>query len=130
MQRLNRDAVTALMVVEMLVQGVLFDSRSAYGLPVNKKMVTRALRALIGAGVVSKSRTRTKYILTDEFLETIRQAITKGMPRGTFVHYPDLSVFDMCGIGEWTAEELETYVAKIRQRWMLGLESCDSMVGV
>lgn len=119
LQRLNRDAVTAIMAVEMLVQGVLFDSRGIYGLPVNKKMVTRALRALIGAGVVSKSRTRTKYILTDEFLEAIRQAITKGMPTGAFVHYPDLSVFDMCGIGDWTTEELETYMAKLRQRWIL-----------
>lgn len=117
--RLNRDAVTATIVVEMLAQGVLFNSRGAYGLPVSRSMVRRAFRALLGAGVITRTRARTKFILTDEFFEAMRQEITKGMPRGTYVHYPDLSVFDVCGIGDWSAEELEAYVEKLRQRWVL-----------
>jgi hypothetical protein len=108
-----------MIVIEMLAQGVLFNSRSAYGLPVSKSMITRALKALLGAGVVTRTRARTKFILTDEFLEAVSKEITHDMPRGTYVHYPDLSVFDLCGIGRWSAEELEAYVAKLRQRWVL-----------
>jgi hypothetical protein len=119
LQRLNKNAVTALLVLEMLTQGVVFDSRSVRRLPVDQSMIDRALRGLIKAGVVTRSEIKTKYLLTDEFLEALRREITRSMPRGDFVHYPDLSVFDVCGIGSWSAEELETYVARLRQRWTL-----------
>ena len=119
LQRLNRDAVTAFIVLEMLVQGVVFDSRSIRKLAVAQSMVKRAFRGLGRAGVITKSGPRTKYLLTDEFLEALRHEVTRGMPRGAFIHYPDLSVFDMCGIGDWTAEELDTYVARLRKRWRL-----------
>jgi hypothetical protein len=105
--------------MEMLTQGVYFDSRSIRGLPVRQRTIDRALRALIRSGVVAKSKARTKYLLTDEFLDALRQETTRGMPRGTFIHYPDLSVFDVCGIGEWSGEELEAYVERLRQRWVL-----------
>lgn len=119
LQRLNRDAVTAWLVLEMLAQGVVFDSRNVRRLPVDQSMIDRALRGLIKAGVVTRSEIRTKYLLTDQFLEALREEITRSMPRGDFVHYPDLSVFDVCGIGSWSAEELETYMARLRQRWTL-----------
>lgn len=119
MRRLNRDAVTAFIVIEMLTRGVFFDSRSAYSLPVSKSLVRRAFRALRAAEVVTRTRARKKYILTDQFLEALRQEITRGMPRGAFVRYPDLSVFDVSGVESWSAEELEAYVARLRQRWML-----------
>jgi hypothetical protein len=119
LQRLNRDAVTAIIVTEMLTQGVVFDTRTILRLPVPKGMIYRALKGLKRAGVVTRSEARTKYLLSDNFLEGIRQEITKDMPRGMFIHYPDLSVFDVCGIEDWSAQELETYVAKIRQRWVL-----------
>ena len=119
LQRLNRDAVTAFIVIEMLAQGVVFDSRSIRRLPVDQSMVKRAFRGLTRAGAITKSRARRKYLLSDEFLEALHTEVTKGMPRGTFIHYPDLSVFDVCGVGDWTAEELETYVARLRKRWRL-----------
>jgi len=119
LQRLNRDAVTALLVLEMLAQGVVFDSRSVRRLSVDQSKIDRALRGLIRAGVVTRSEIRTKYLLADEFLEALRHEITRSMPRGDFVHYPDLSVFDVCGIGSWSAEELETYVTRLRRRWTL-----------
>ena len=46
MRKLNRDAVTAFIVADMLTRGVFFDSRSAYSLPVSKSLVRRAFRAL------------------------------------------------------------------------------------
>ena len=119
LQRLNRDAVTALLVLEMLAQGVVFDSRSVRRLPVDQSKVDRALRGLIRGGVVTRSEIKTKYLLTDEFLEMLRHDITRSMPRGDFLHYPDLSIFDACGIGSWSADELETYVMRLRKRWAL-----------
>lgn len=119
MRKLNRDAVTAFIVADMLTRGVFFDSRSAYSLPVSKSLVRRAFRALQAAEVVTRTRARKKYILTDLFLEALRQEITREMPRGAFVSYPDLSVFDVSGVESWSSEELEAYVAKLRQRWML-----------
>jgi len=119
LQRLNREAVTALIVAEMLTQGVFFDSRSLLRIPANRRAIFRSLHALIKAGVVTKSKARTKYLLTDEFLEVLRQEITRGMPRGNFVHFPDLSVFEVCGIGSWSADELQSYQARLEKRWML-----------
>jgi hypothetical protein len=41
------------------------------------------------------------------------------MPRGAFAHHPDLSVFEVCGVREWTSKELDTYVGRLRRRWTL-----------
>jgi hypothetical protein len=117
--KFSRDTLKALIVVEMLTQGVYFDSRRVRALPVHRNMISRAMNALMGAGVATRSRARNKYLLTDEFLDALRQEITRGMPRGTFVRFPDLSVFDICGIGEWSGEELDSYLSRLRQRWML-----------
>lgn len=108
-----------MIVIEMLTQGVYFDSTNAYRIPASKGIVWRAMKALESAGVVQRSRARKKYLLTDEFLEYMRQEITKRMPRGTFLHHPDLTVFEVCGIGDWSAEELNAYVKRLTDRWML-----------
>ena len=60
LQRLNRDAVTAFIVIEMLAQGVVFDSRSIRKLPVDQSMVERAFRGLTRAGAITKSRARAE----------------------------------------------------------------------
>ncbi len=111
--------MAAIIALEMLAQGVYFDAHSIYGLPVSKRHVTRTLRALLDAGVIGRSTTRAKYLFTDAFLEAIGREITGGMPRGIFVHYPDLCIFDICGIGSWTEEELQVYVRRLREHWVL-----------
>ncbi|MGH9919247.1 MAG: hypothetical protein ACRD6W_10345 [Nitrososphaerales archaeon] len=103
----------------MLTQGVHFDSHSVYGLPVRKGLVTTTLHSLLDAGIVTRSTARAKYLFTDAFLEAMGLQITEGMPRGIFVHYPDLSVFDICGIERWTEEELQVYVKRLKQHWVL-----------
>lgn len=110
--------MVAIIALEMFTQGVYFDSESVYGLPINKRLVTKTLRALLDAGVIRKSTARAKYLFTDPFLEATEHQITGGMPRGIFVHYPDLSVFDVCGIGSWTEEELQAYVRRLREHWV------------
>jgi len=68
--------------------------------------------------VIRKSTARAKYLFTEAFLEAAEREITGGMPRGIFVHYPDLSIFDVCGIGNWTEEELQIYVRRLREHWV------------
>ena len=119
MKRLNRDAVTAMIVIEMLTEGVYFDIRAVRKLPVSKDLVTRALKALIAAGVVTRSRARDKYLLTDEFLDELRVDISRRMPRGSFIHHPDLAAFELCGLADWSADELKNYVDQLTDRWML-----------
>jgi hypothetical protein len=111
--------LAAIIALEMLTQGVYFDSESVYGLPVNKALVTKTLRALLDEGVIRKSSTRAKYLFTDAFLQAMGDQIAEGMPRGIFVHYPDLAVFDVCGIGNWTEEELQVYVRRLKEHWLL-----------
>ncbi len=108
-----------MIALEMLTQGVYFDSHSVRLLPFSKNSISRPLRALINSGVIMKSTRRGKYLLTDGFLDAMKQDITKGMPRGPFVHYPDLTVFDISGIESWTEEELEVYIKELKRRWML-----------
>ncbi|MDG7006633.1 MAG: hypothetical protein JRN06_00145 [Nitrososphaerota archaeon] len=119
MKRLNRDAVTAMIVIEMLTEGVYFDIHAIRKLPVSKDLVTRTLKALIAAGVVTRSRARSKYLLTDEFLDALRQEIAGRMPRGSFIHHPDLAIFEVCGISDWSADEIKEYVDRLNQRWIL-----------
>jgi hypothetical protein len=45
--------------------------------------------------------------------------MTEGMPRGVFIHFPDLRVFDISGIEEWTEEELDRYTRRLKERWTI-----------
>ncbi|QQG48701.1 MAG: hypothetical protein HY247_08210 [archaeon] len=119
MPKVKREALAAIISAEMLTQGVYFDSQSIYALPVDDSLVARTFRALLDARVIARSTSRAKYLFTDSFLEEMRRQIASGMPRGIFVHYPDLTVFDMCGIKEWTESELQTYVRRLKERWAL-----------
>ena len=119
MPRRVREALAATIVTEMLMEGVYFESRNIWGLPLSKNPIQRTFRHLLDSRVIRRSKARGKYLLTDEFLEATKKDITKGMPRGNFVHFPDLGVFDICGIGSWTDEEFEVYVKRLKERWLL-----------
>jgi len=107
-----------MIVLEMLLKGVLFDSQSIWELPFSHNRIGRTFRALIDAGVIRKSPVRGKYRLTSDFLDAMKHDITGRMPRGVFLHFPDLTVFDISGVASWTEEELERYVKRLRERWL------------
>jgi excisionase family DNA binding protein len=109
-----------MVVVEMLVQGIHFDSQRIWRMPMGRNHVWRAFRALINSGVIEKLATvRGRYRFTEGFLEAVKRDITRGMPRGIFLHYPDLSLFDIAGMELWTEDEFEIYAKRQRAHWML-----------
>ena len=119
MPKSGREAVAAILVTEMLLQGVFFDSRSLDRLPFNRKLKGRVLRALVESGVAAKSRPRRKYLLTDDFLSLAKEEITRGMPRRLFINYPDRSVFDISGIDRWSEQEFDLYVKELKKHWQM-----------
>ncbi|MDV3294177.1 MAG: hypothetical protein LYZ70_07890 [Nitrososphaerales archaeon] len=118
-KRSKREAITAVIALQMLIQGGYFDSHGLSGLPFNRTLTTRALRALVGSGVIARSAPKRKYLFTDEFMGMMKQEVTRGMSRGIFVHYPDFGAFDVSGMEDWTEDELEVYVQKLREHWLM-----------
>lgn len=129
MPKSKRESLAAIIVLELLLKGVHFDSASIWRMPLDHNSIGRTFQGLVEGGVISKSPIRGRYRLADEFRESMKIEITKGMPREIFVHYPDLMIFDLSGIGSWTAEELETYIARLRERWRTRRRQAETRVG-
>ena len=123
----RRETLAAVIVLELLVKGVHFDSKSIWGMPFGHTSIGRTFQGLLEAGIISKSRVKGKYRLTDEFRESMRAEITKDMPREIFIHYPDLAVFDISGIGDWTKEELDWYIERLRERWQIRKRQAEAL---
>jgi len=113
-----RELLVATITVEMLTQGAYFDSRNIWGLHFNRDSVRRAFRNLIDSEVIKRSGRRGKYLLTDKFLNAMKEDVARVRPRGIFIHYPDFGVFDICGIGSWSEDEIEVYVKRLRKHWL------------
>jgi hypothetical protein len=124
----TREAVAAVIVLELLLKGVHFDSADVWAMPFGRTSVTRTFRRLVDAGVISKSPVKGKYRFGDKFLDALTAEITRGMPRDLFLHYPDLKIFDVSGIGEWKEEELDRYVARLKERWKIRREQAGFVV--
>jgi hypothetical protein len=119
MPKMRREALAAVIVMELLLKGVHFDSASVRRMPLGQTSITRTLHGLIEAGIISKSPIKGKYRLTDEFVDSLKSETTEGMPRGIFIHFPDLRIFDISGIEEWTEEELDRYMRRLKARWTI-----------
>ena len=107
-----------MITIEMLTEGVYFESRDIWGLPFSRESVRRAFRNLNDSHVIKKYGPRGKYLLTDTFLRGMKDTISKRRPSGNFVHYPDFAVFDICGLDGWSEDELEVYVKRLREHWL------------
>jgi hypothetical protein len=119
MPKMRREALAAIIVMELLLKGVHFDSANVRRMPLGQTSITRTLHGLIEAGIISKSPIKGKYRLTDEFVDSLKNEMTEGMPRGIFIHFPDLRIFDISGIEEWTEEELDRYTRRLKERWTI-----------
>jgi len=104
----------AIIAVELLTMGIFFEVRDLRKLPFRPAHVTRVLRALQNSGVVEKMNTRI-YIFTDDFLSLAREEIFKRMPRSGLRQFPVMTVFDVCGLGEWDDYEFEAFIRALRR---------------
>lgn len=114
----GREKVAAIITLGMLLQGSFFKSRGIRKPPLNRGVVTNVLKSLVDSRVIMKTSPRGKYMFTEEFLGMMKREVTRRMPRGTLVRYPDLRVFDISGVEQWTEEELEVYTRDLRRLWL------------
>ena len=117
MPRSMREALAALIGLEVLIEGVFFDSHDLRKLPFRPSHITRVLSALLNSGVLERVNTR-KYVFTDEFLGLLKKEVLGKMPRSGIIQLPATTVFDACGIESWSEHELEQFVEGLRKHWL------------
>jgi hypothetical protein len=86
--QVSKEALAAMIAVEMLAEGVYFESGSVWGLPLSGSRVARTFRALADAGVVRRSSVKGKYHFTQGFLEEMRRRLQERCQGGTWSTSP------------------------------------------
>lgn len=105
----------AIIAVELLTMGIYFKVHNLRKLPFRPAHVTRVLRALQDSGVISKFDHQI-YKFTDDFLALAKDEIFKRMPRSGILQFPVMTVFDVCGLGEWDDYDFESFIRTLRRR--------------
>lgn len=105
----KREQLTALLALEILVEGIAFEIGHLRKVPFSPALITRVLRALQDEKVIDKINTG-KYIFNDDFLRIVSGEVFRGMPRGGLLHYPVMTTFDICRLEEWSDYEFEQYL--------------------
>ena len=112
-----REQLAVLIALEVLTEGVFFDTHDLRKLPFSAAQVTRVLTGLQRSNVLTRVNSR-KYLFTDEFLEILKQEVGRKVPRSGIARFPDVSVFDICAIEDWSEEELNRYLKTLRGHWV------------
>jgi hypothetical protein len=112
----RREELSALIGVEVLLEGVAFDSHDLRRLPFSSALITRVLRSLQQSGVLHRVNTG-KYLFTDRFSGSMKERILGKTPRSELMQFPTMKVFDMCGIECWTERDLEHFTQRLKQYW-------------
>ena len=58
-----------------------------------------------------------KYLFTEEFLTLLRGELGRKAPRGGIAQLPDMGIFDICGMADWSEEEVEQLAKRLRKHW-------------
>jgi len=116
MPKSTREQLAVLIALEVLTEGVFFDTHDLRKLPFSAAQVTRVLAALQKSNVLTRVNSR-KYLFTEEFLEILKGEIGHKVPRSGIAQFPDVSIFDICAIDDWSEEELHQYLKTLRGHW-------------
>ncbi len=113
----RREELAVLIGLEVLTEGVSFDSHDLRKLPFRPAHVTRVLRALLNSGVLERINAG-KYLFTDEFQGLVKNEILSTTPRSGILQFPTMTVFDICGVDRWSERELEQFFKRLKEHWL------------
>lgn len=113
----QREELAVLIGLEVLAEGVSFDSHDLRKLPFQPAHVTRVLRALQNSGVLERINAR-KYLFTDEFQGLLTSEILAKTPRSGILQFPAMTIFDVCGCEGWSERELDQFFKRLKEHWL------------
>ena len=113
----RREELALLVGLEVLLLGIAFDSHDLRKLPFRQSQVTRVVKALMDAGVLTRIGTRQKYLFTREFLGTLKEQVLQRTPRSGIIQFPVMTTFDACGVEQWSEQEFDRFVRTLREHW-------------
>jgi hypothetical protein len=109
----KREQLTAFLTLEILIEGLSSEVRNLRKLPFSPALVTRVIRTLQDAKVIDKM-SYGKYIFNDEFLRSVSTDVFPRMRRSGLIQYPAMTVFDVCRMGEWSDQEFELFLQRLK----------------
>ena len=112
----GREELAVLIGLEVLAEGVSFDSHDLRKHPFRPSHVTRVVNSLLGSRVLTRVGVR-KYLLTEEFQSLLKGEILAKTPRSGIIQFPTMTVFDICGIEHWTEMEVDRFARNLKEHW-------------
>jgi hypothetical protein len=112
----GREELSTLIGMEVLLEGIAFDTQGLKKHGFSHNLVTKVLMSLRQSGVLERVNPR-KYLFAEAFSEILREDVLGKTPRSGLMQFPTMTVFDMCGIESWTERDLENFVKRLRQHW-------------
>jgi hypothetical protein len=112
----GREELSALIGLEVLLEGIAFDTHDLRMLSYSPSLITRVLRSLQQSGVLQRVNSG-KYLFTDRFSGVVREGVLGKAPRSGLMQFPTMAVFDMCGMECWTESDLECFTQRLKQHW-------------
>lgn len=112
----GREKLSVLIGLEVLTQGIAFDTHDLKKHRFSSTLVTKVLRSLRQAGVLERVNLR-KYLLAGPFSRILKEDVLAKTPRSGLMQFPTMTVFDICGIETWTERDLENFTKMLRQHW-------------
>ena len=113
----GRARLSVLIGLEVLIEGIAFDSHDLRKLPYCPAFVTKVLKSLTQEGVLERVNTG-KYLFRDGFVNSVKEEIAKKAPMNGLMQFPTTTAFDMWGVEGWTEQEVEGFLTRFREYWV------------
>ena len=114
----RREELAVLVGLEVLLLGVSFDSHDLRKLPFRPSQVTRVVKTLLDAGVLTRIGKKQKYLFTEEFRNLLKEQVLQKTPRSGIIQFPVMSAFDACGVEHWSDQEFDRFVRTLKDHWL------------